>query len=350
MRLIRREDASSLVLQMLIWGVLTVLTTRLFLNIFNSPQVAFGSWHIAHMLWGGLLMLICQLLLLVYYNQKIREIAAVFGGIGWGLFIDEVGKFLTKDNNYLFRPAIIFIYISFVVLFIVFKRLDANKAEDEEAKIYSALSGLGQAIENDLEESEKKIILKKLPKKSNRTNMNIIVSGIRELIGKLEPKADNKRFNWMEKWRLIQSFGYSRFYRRKMILIALVIYSGYYAAERLVTGIRIITSQNRIERLLSYYADYDLFSRSEVIMLGLNVLAELIVAGFFVNGIYNLIRKRWLKGLRNYRYGLTVSILLVSIFRFYFEQFSAVSGLFLDMIVFSWIGYHRNELLIKANK
>ena len=83
----------------LISSVSTILIIRLQLWATNYPQLGGGKLHIAHLLWGGLLMLIAIGLLVTFVDHRWRYPAAVIGGAGFGFFIDEVGKFVTSDND-----------------------------------------------------------------------------------------------------------------------------------------------------------------------------------------------------------------------------------------------------------
>src|ERR1700730_15749136 len=113
--LIRSAEPESLEL-FLVAAVLTVLTLRVYLTATNYPQIGGGGLHIAHVLWGGLGMVVAIMILLSFVTSGIRPIAALIGGIGFGAFIDELGKFVTSDNNYFFKPTAALIYVVFAVL------------------------------------------------------------------------------------------------------------------------------------------------------------------------------------------------------------------------------------------
>lgn len=99
-------------------ALIAVVLTRLLLKLTDYPQLGGEGFHIAHVLWGGLLMAIGTLLLLLAQHPN-RRIAAAVSGSGFGLFIDEVGKFVTRDVDYFYKPAALIIYITFLVIWVV---------------------------------------------------------------------------------------------------------------------------------------------------------------------------------------------------------------------------------------
>ena len=113
--LIRSAEPESLDL-FLVAAVLTVLTLRVYLKATNYPQIGGGGLHIAHVLWGGLGMVVAITILLSFVTPGIRPIAALIGGIGFGAFIDELGKFITSDNDYFFKPTAALVYVVFAGL------------------------------------------------------------------------------------------------------------------------------------------------------------------------------------------------------------------------------------------
>jgi hypothetical protein len=110
-------DFSNLFEVFLVSAVSSLLIIRAYLELTNYPTVGSGNFHIAHMLWGGLLMTIAILMLLAFLNKHIKHSAAIIGGVGFGTFIDELGKFITSDNNYFYEPTVALLYVIFMLMF-----------------------------------------------------------------------------------------------------------------------------------------------------------------------------------------------------------------------------------------
>ena len=119
-------------------GVGTVLIVRAFLGLAGYPQVGGASLHIAHVLWGGLLMLAGLLCALLFAGVGARAGTAVLGGVGLGLFVDEVGKFITRRNDYFYRPAAAIIYIVFAALLVSASQLRRRRAVEDRHRLATA--------------------------------------------------------------------------------------------------------------------------------------------------------------------------------------------------------------------
>jgi hypothetical protein len=114
-RPLKREGAERYLMLTLVSFAASVILIRLFLNLAGYPQVGSGELHIAHVLWGGLLLFVASLLPLLFANRWAYTAGALSAGVGVGLFIDEVGKFITQANDYFFPAAAPIIYAFFLL-------------------------------------------------------------------------------------------------------------------------------------------------------------------------------------------------------------------------------------------
>ncbi|PZR51996.1 hypothetical protein DNL40_14085 [Xylanimonas oleitrophica] len=111
----------------LVVTVATVLLTRGFLALAGYPQVGGAGLHVAHVLWGGLLLAVAVVVLLSYVGPAVRSLGAVLAGVGFGLFVDEIGKFVTADNDYFYGPTAALIYAVLVVLVLLVEAMHGRR-------------------------------------------------------------------------------------------------------------------------------------------------------------------------------------------------------------------------------
>ena len=317
--LVKRENASGLVLIMMMWAVSSVILTRIYLKLFNNPMIVFGHWHIAHVLWGGLLMIIAMVTVLAFEGNKIKKVGAAVFGVGWGLFIDEIGKYLSKDNNYWFQPAVIFIYISFIIIFLVYRYLDRTSIKSDKAIFYSVLTKLEEVANDDLEKSEKDYLIRKLKLIVNSKDKNIsgVAKSLMVTVKKLEVK-DNKKTGW----NLTKFFNvsFNKILKRRIVLLVLWAYSIYFSIDKISDILRILASKQKLLMVQKYYLAYNFLGRSDIYMLTLKMAFDFIAASLFLIGASYFWSKKRVSGLRFFKYGLYVSILLVILNQYRMEK------------------------------
>src|ERR687883_640370 len=88
-RPVARDEAAGHLTLLVVAFVVTVTVTRLFLAATGYPRIG-STFHLAHALWGGLLLVVAVVVLLLLANRWALRLAAGLAGVGLGLFIDEV--------------------------------------------------------------------------------------------------------------------------------------------------------------------------------------------------------------------------------------------------------------------
>lgn len=136
--MLRDTMSSAQVEALLIVAVATILITRLYLHLTGYPQVGGAVLHVAHVLWGGLLMVAALIVSLTYLGRSPHGATVLLGGIGFGLFLDEVGKFVTKSNDYFFQPAVAIMYVVVVLLLVVNRALHSWRGLSAEEYLANA--------------------------------------------------------------------------------------------------------------------------------------------------------------------------------------------------------------------
>ena len=185
---VRREGAEHYILTSLIAFGVTVIGVRVFLQLTGFPQIGNSVLHIAHALWGGLLLIVAVFLPLAFANRWAIEASALLSGTGIGLFIDEVGKFITQANDYFFPPALPVIYGFFLLIVLVYLYFRRPHQEDPRGAMYRALELLQDALDGDLDTAEATRIEAQLTiaGQSDREEIVSLVNAISAYLGQEE--------------------------------------------------------------------------------------------------------------------------------------------------------------------
>jgi len=328
---IRNFEADKYIEIFLVSAVFAVLAIRLFLRLTDYPQIGSDQLHIAHILWGGLLMLASIISLLFFLSKRAMIWSSLLGGLGFGTFIDEIGKFVTKDNNYFYEPAVSLIYITFVLILIAVNTIETRWRRTSEEYLINAVNELKGIPIDDLDEYERKRALSYLKKSGYDSDFAVTLRNIIENTVAIPLPRPGfytrlKRF-MIEKYEWITSFKFFniglivfftlQFLATLTYIVALTFLFGI-GWEKL-KGINAVREVNGQLMTLSFIELAELFSS---IVSGL-----LIVAGVY------LLRKSRLRAYDMFKRSVLVSIFLTHVFIFYKEQFSAMTGLIFNILV-----------------
>lgn len=328
---IRSTDAKDLVDTWLLCTVTTILVVRLFLVITGYPQLGGGGLHIAHLLWGGLLMLVGLVLTLTLLTRASRWLAAVVGGIGFGLFIDEVGKFVTANNDYFYRPAYSIMYVTLVVIWLVARRLFDPVSMTRLEASANALDYLKEAGVRPLRESERRRALALL----ERAQPSPLRDEARALLEHAGVVADRppgpvtRLAGRVRDWYL----GLTRASWFPSLLIAIfVAYTGANLFRAIELLIVVVDSANDPGATLEEVDDA--VNGRHLGFSGWAVLgSSLLVVALNVVAILKLVRGQRLAAYRWFERGLLVDILFVQVFDFADLQLAAFGLLAFNLLV-----------------
>ena len=314
---VRNLAAGELLELFLIAAVSAVVLIRFALSLTGYPRLGGGGLHIAHMLWGGLLMLLALILLLVYLGQRILRLAAAVAGAGFGTFIDELGKFITSDNNYFYRPTMALIYLTFVCLFLVIRGVRRQRAWSEETYVINVLVLLQEAVLKDLDAPERTRAMAMLREVSARGDG--LGEPLRHLLERLQPVAPERRpilERLLARGRLIA--------RRLLDSVWLVrAVAVYFCARALIFVIATVAF------VVDLLVTRNLASPVQLAAIGAGFLSN----SLGVLGVLHLFRRR-VAALLWFKRSVVISIFLVDVFAFYQEELAAVSGLAFDLALF----------------
>ena len=320
--LILNLEAGELLELFLVSAVCAVLAIRGFLAAAGYPQIGGEGLHIAHMLWGGAFMVVAFILLFTFLNREMARLAALLGGVGFGTFIDELGKFITSDNDYFFQPTIGLIYIIFIVVFLVLRAARRARAVTPRTALANALNQIPMSLDRPLEHGKRAEIMDLL---AQANPSHPLTPHLRAYVEGMEPAS------------AIQSDYYSRFREWAILLYVRIVQHSRFAvllpALLLTWGI----SQAVALAYLAYGISIEDVGWTQYAQAGAMAVTVACVAV----GIWAW-RSSRARAYRWYMRGALISIFITQVFVFFHSQLAAISGLTVNVLTYATVAFMAN--------
>ena len=303
-------------------AVASFLGIRWFLAVTGYPRIGSNGIHVAHMLWGGLLMLLALMLLLAFLDRSVGHGAAVIAGLGFGTFIDEIGKFVTADNDYFYRPAVALIYGVFVVAFLIARVLIGRRRLTREEALANALARMAGAPARGIEPDERARISELLAmadpadaRTGLATAYLAAIAGVPDHDGPIEVVSGRI------------ATAYDRVMAAPAADAALVVGAMAYAVVAVAGVVGVVISSQA-------GATADTVTSATIIQVG----STLVGAALIGRGIVALPSDRG-EAFRWFQRGLLVWILVTQVFVFYSSQLGGLLGLAIDLAAYAGLRY-----------
>jgi hypothetical protein len=297
----------------LVCAVGSVIGNRVFLIITGYPQLGNGTLHISHAIWGAAMMAVAIVFAISFLAPNNRTFIAFIGGCGFGWFIDELGKFITRDVNYFFQPTIALIYIVFITMYLVFRGIQRRVLGPDEA-LLNALEALKSAAIGELSEPRRTAAISLL----DETGADGALAGhVRSLLTD-ETNLPDPNPNRFEVWgRSVRAW-----------YLGITTHRWF---TRAVTWWFVVIGSLQLVIALVFAADHNGIRGFEE---WATVVSSGISGALIVVGVVRL-RHHRLSAYRWFERGVLVQIFVTQVFEFAQEQLTGVFGLAFNILL--WV-------------
>ncbi len=338
LRPVKRYRAEQYVLISLVTFALAVILLRIALRLTGYAQIGGDTVHIAHVLWGGLGLFAGSMVLLVFGNRWALFLGAVLSGGGVGVFIDEVGKFITQSNDYFTPAAAPIIYALFLATLLVYLRVRRPAARYVRGEMYRAFEQMPDVLDremsrHDLNALTRSLELARTSAKEQATRdlaqaMLVYLEHERPLI--VEPQPGR-----MQRWfRSVRAWARNVFTRRRLwafLVFAFVVFGAYSVLDMaLLAFLAVAPKSGATEFLRSLVSPGELAALGDKIWFSIRAILEGSVGlAMLSGGVLLALRKEW-RGVSYAVAGLIVDLAAVNLLVFYQDQWKAISGIAID--------------------
>lgn len=330
-RPVRRDHARTSVQLMLLSFAASVGATRLILELTGYPRLASGELHIAHVLWGGLLLFAAALLPILFANRWVYTAGSLTAGVGAGLFMDEVGKFITQSNDYFYPAAAPIIYAFFLLTVLLYLEVRRPRPRDARAELYMALEGLEEVLDRDLEAHERQVLevrLRHVAESAEEPEMARLAGELLDYLRSDAVRLAEDSPEWFEvisrRWAAWEARWLTR-RRARAVLAGGLAALGAMGVARSLPVWTVATHPERVAALLGpLVAAGRIGGGRALAWFETWLVLEGIVGLILILAAVALFVRREQAAIATGRLGLMLSLTVIDLMVFYFDQFSTI--------------------------
>jgi hypothetical protein len=296
------------------------------------------------------LLFIAALLPLLLSNRRVFSLSAVIAGIGVGLFIDEVGKFITKNNNYFYPAAAPIVYTFFLLSILLFLRYMRPPHLDNHAELCRALEDIQELLRGPFIHKRRERLEKRLSYIASELETGEIAKLAMSLlifVQNDDRQLPQVKLTWWQialnrtsKWLTARRF--------KALLMAGLAGLGLIAFKNPanILAASWVGSPNIIKQILTITAGRHIEASAAPELANIRIILELIVGTLLLISVVLFLARQNKMGVYLGIIGLLVSLTVTNLLVFYFEQFSTMIMVTFQFItLFGLVEYRRKFLM-----
>jgi hypothetical protein len=270
-------------------------------------------------------MLIAIGLLLLFLSPFTRLLAAIVGGAGLGAFIDELGKFVTADNDYFFQPTAALVYVFFVVLFLAVRQIRRFRTLSPQESLVNAIELAESLVAGELSETDRTRALELL---ADADPSDPLVSVLRERFraaAHVSRPSAIQRFGAAAGDRYARVSG-NRWFRR--VIAGLFILQG--AAFVISLAYAFVVVGGTLIGIEEARTELEQANGGQGVTSWIQISAGFVAGVLIVRGLLAL-RSSRLHAYRAFELAVLVDLLLAQPFAFLATGFGAAADVFIDL-------------------
>jgi len=347
-KLIERENAVRYMMISMLSFVATVFVVRTFLALTGYPQIGTGTLHIAHVLWGGLILYIAAILPLIYLNPRLHTLVAILSGVGVGLFIDEVGKFITRQYDYFIPAAAPIIYIFFLLIVIIMIMIRRPEAVDGRAELVKTLEIVREQLYRPLEPIERAHVetdMSKVLETDPDEQHQAMAMKLLEIVHSDSRTVPETQPGW---WRYYakQLEGWLTEPQLSWLLgVGMLLVSLLTLKNPVQVWLEHVMPNSALVAFLNAHAGRQIAPAEAPILFNTRLVLEILVGLLLLISVVLLAARRKRLAFDLGYLSLLVSITVLDLLLFYFEQFSTIVIVLIQFIVLFGLIYYRGKYL-----